>query len=221
MPILTRLTKACDCVRQRGHALCHSPVRRKRQGAGRHQPAELKRSIKRTATKSPNTRCPTTKRKRLSAYATHWSRASPKRRKRCWTSTLAGESFTDEELRQGLRQGVLKGDVVPVVCGSALTGFGTMQLLEPSSTSPLRPTKCAWKRVSTEDGEPVEVKYDPDGKTIALVFKTIADQYGRFSFFKVISGKVTSDMMLQNTRSGASEKNGAHLYCQGQKETTK
>ena len=124
---------------------------------------------------------------------------------------LAGESFTDEELRQGLRQGVLKGDVVPVVCGSALTGFGTMQLLETIIDFAPAPNEVRVEEGVNEDGEPVEVKYDPDGKTIALVFKTIADQYGRFSFFKVISGKVTSDMTLQNTRSGASEKMG-HIY---------
>ncbi|MBE6995040.1 MAG: GTP-binding protein, partial [Ruminococcaceae bacterium] len=40
-----------------------------------------------------------------------------------------GEEFTDEEILTGLRQGVLNGDVHPVVCGSAFTGLGTMDLL--------------------------------------------------------------------------------------------
>ena len=60
-------------------------------------------------------------------------------------------------------------------------------------------------------GSEVEVKYDPNGKTVALVFKTVADQYGRFSFFKVISGKVTADMMLNNTNTETQEKMG-HIY---------
>lgn len=124
---------------------------------------------------------------------------------------FAGESFTDEELRQGLRQGVLNGDVVPVVCGSALTGFGTMQLLETIVNFAPAPNEVRVEEGVNEAGESVQVKYDPAGKPIAFVFKTIADQYGRFSFFKVISGKVTADMVLQNTRSGASEKMG-HIY---------
>lgn len=124
---------------------------------------------------------------------------------------FAGETFTDEELRHGLRQGVLNGDVVPVVCGSALTGFGTMQLLETIIGFAPAPNEVRVEEGVNEAGEAVEVKYDPNGKTVAFVFKTIADQYGRFSFFKVISGKVTADMVLQNTRSDASEKMG-HIY---------
>ena len=124
---------------------------------------------------------------------------------------FAGETFTDEELRQGLRQGVLKGEVVPVVCGSALTGFGTMQLLETIVNFAPAPNEVRVEVGENEAGEEVEVKYDPDGKPMAFVFKTIADQYGRFSFFKVISGKVTADMTLQNVRTGANEKMG-HIY---------
>ena len=50
-----------------------------------------------------------------------------------------------------------------------------------------------------------------DGNPYAFVFKTTADQYGRYSFFKVISGKVTADMTLVNARTGESMKLG-HLY---------
>ncbi len=124
---------------------------------------------------------------------------------------FAGETFTDEELHAGLRNGVIAGDVVPVVCGSATTGFGTLQLLRTIIDFAPAPNQVRVETGVDDDDNPVELKYDPNGKPVAFVFKTIADQYGRFSFFKVVSGKVTADMMLHNSRTGANEKMG-HIY---------
>ena len=80
----------------------------------------------------------------------------------------------------------------------------------------LRDIEALTAEVRTEkgtdaDGNAVELKYDPNGKPVAFVFKTVADQYGRFSYFKVISGKVTADMVLQNTNTETQEKMG-HIY---------
>ncbi|MEG2857918.1 MAG: elongation factor G, partial [Clostridia bacterium] len=41
--------------------------------------------------------------------------------------------------------------------------------------------------------------------------KTVSDQYGKFSFFKVVAGTVRGDMALTNARTGQPEKMG-HLY---------
>src|SRR5690606_7735683 len=49
-------------------------------------------------------------------------------------------------------------------------------------------------------------KPDPQGETVAYVFKTIADQYGQISVFKVISGTVRPDEHLHNSRSGQDER---------------
>ena len=48
--------------------------------------------------------------------------------------------------------------------------------------------------------------HDPNGPTAAIVFKTISDQYGKYSLVKVVSGKITSDMTLYNTSTGKAEK---------------
>ena len=58
---------------------------------------------------------------------------------------------------------------------------------------------------------------DAAGPAKAIVYKTISDQFGKFSLFKVISGKVTPDMTLVNARSGAQEKLGHIYYMQGKK----
>ena len=122
-----------------------------------------------------------------------------------------GEEFTKEELLTGLRSGIRDGSLAPVVCGSALTGVGTMQLLYTLVNFAPNPGEVRTESGVDGDGEPVELKYDPNGKPVALVFKTVADQYGRFSFFKVISGKITTDMILQNTNTETQEKMG-HIY---------
>jgi elongation factor G len=57
----------------------------------------------------------------------------------------------------------------------------------------------------------VEIDLTEDGNPYAFVFKTTSDQYGRYSYFKVISGKITADMTLTNARTGEAMKLG-HLY---------
>ena len=122
-----------------------------------------------------------------------------------------GEEFTKEELLTGLRSGIRDGSLAPVVCGSALTGVGTMQLLYTLVNFAPNPGEVRSEHGVDGDDNPIELKYDPNGKPVALVFKTVADQYGRFSFFKVISGKITTDMLLQNTNTETQEKMG-HIY---------
>ena len=124
---------------------------------------------------------------------------------------FAGEEFTEEELLHGLHQGVLEGAITPVCCGSAYTGVGTLQLIKTLIDYAPAPFEGLAEHGVNADGEETEVQFDENGKPLAIVFKTIANQYGRFSFFKVVSGKVTADMTLKNMRNGNSEKLG-HLY---------
>lgn len=124
---------------------------------------------------------------------------------------FAGETFTNEEIIAGLRQGVLNGDIAPVICGSAYTGLGTMDLLRAIINYAPSPNEVRTEKGLADDGSEVELHYDPNGPTVLFVFKTVADQYGRFSYFKVMNGDLTPDMTLVNSRTGASEKMG-HIY---------
>ena len=58
--------------------------------------------------------------------------------------------------------------------------------------------------LQTEDGG--ELKLDPKGSPMAFVYKTISDQFGKNSFFKVISGDITEGMAVVNARTGGAEK---------------
>ena len=68
-----------------------------------------------------------------------------------------------------------------------------------------------------DDGNAVEVAHDENGATAAIVFKTVSDQYGKFSLVKVVRGKITGDMSLYDTTTGNTEKLGRLYTLKGKK----
>ena len=124
---------------------------------------------------------------------------------------FSGEPFTQEEIVEGLHAGVRDLILCPVMCGSAFTGIGTQTVLDTAVKLFPNPVEIPNRKGVDAEGNPVEIELTEDGNPYAFVFKTTADQYGRYSFFKVISGKVTADMTLVNARTGESMKLG-HLY---------
>ncbi len=124
---------------------------------------------------------------------------------------FAEEPFTEEEYVTGIKAGVAAGTLAPVMGGCYLTGFGTLPLIDAIISYVPSPLEAKAEHGEDGNGDAVEVQPDPNGPTCAFVFKTVTDQYGRFSFFKVVSGKVTSDMTLVNARTGENEKIG-HIY---------
>ncbi|MBE6907979.1 MAG: elongation factor G [Ruminococcaceae bacterium] len=130
--------------------------------------------------------------------------------------------LTNEEIAKGLKLGVHDGSVAPVLCGSAATGLGVEMLLECVLDLVPIATDMPAEQAKTDDGKDVEVAYDESGATAAIVFKTISDQYGKYSLIKVVRGKVTGDMSLYDTTTGNTEKLGRLYIIKGQKnEETK
>jgi elongation factor G len=133
----------------------------------------------------------------------------------------AGE-LTAEEVIRGLKAGVKDGSIAPLVCGSAVTGMGTSFLMDCIVDLTPAPVDVAPVPGVNDADEPVEIKCDPAGPTVAFVFKTVSDQYGKYSFVKILSGRLTSDMTLLNTTTGSSDKLGRLYIMKGKKnEETK
>ena len=132
---------------------------------------------------------------------------------------FSGEPFTYAEVVQGLKAGVKDGSIVPVLCGSAYTGLGTMMLLD--LIIDLLPTPLEGiPAVGTDrEGEPAEFIVSQGAVPAAYVFKTVADQYGKFSFVKVLSDHLSPDMTLVNTNTGNNEKLGRLYVMTGKKNT--
>mgnify|MGYP000621268772 FL=1 len=132
---------------------------------------------------------------------------------------FAGEPFTLGEIITGINRGVKDLSLVPVFCGSAMTGLGTEALIHGLVDFAPDPTEGYPQEAVNENGEEVTINCAPDETPVMYIFKTVSDQYGKQSFFKVISGNVTPDLTLENARSGDMEKLG-HIYTVKGKKTT-
>lgn len=132
---------------------------------------------------------------------------------------FAGEPFTLGEIIAGINQGVKDLSLVPVFCGSAMSGLGTEALIHGLVDFAPNPLEGYPQEAVNENGEEVTINCAPDETPVMYIFKTVSDQYGKQSFFKVISGNVTPDLSLENSRTGEMEKLG-HIYTVKGKKTT-
>lgn len=130
---------------------------------------------------------------------------------------FSGEDFTYAEMLQGLRQGVRDLSLFPVVCGSAVQGLGTLMLLDTVVDLIPNPLEGSAELVENADGELEEYVLSDRAYPCAFVFKTTSDQYGKYSYVKVMSGNLTPDMTLVNARTGENVKLGRLYIMKGKK----
>ena len=76
-----------------------------------------------------------------------------------------------------------------------------------------------WHKATTADGKVEEFVVSPGGVPSAFVWKTVSDQFGKYSFIKVLSGEINSDTTLVNARTGETEKLGRLYTMCGKKNT--
>ena len=113
--------------------------------------------------------------------------------------------LSEEDTIEGLRIGLRERSVVPVFASAAMSNIGTDALLQGIVDYVSNPAEM--------DG------IDPAGTTVGFVFKTISDQFGKYSFVKVMQGKITADMSLRDVRTSSTDKLG-RLYTVCGKKTT-
>lgn len=130
-----------------------------------------------------------------------------------------GEEFTPDEIILGVAQGVKDGSLCPVFCGDAHSTFGIEQFM--NSLSWLAPTaadKGAEVGVDV-NGDPIDITVNEAGAAAAIVFKTVADPFvGKLSYFKVVSGKISTETPLVNMRTGKEERITKVLTVKGKKQ---
>ena len=125
-------------------------------------------------------------------------------------------SLTDDDLRTGLRNGVLRGDLTPVLVCSALENKGGAAILD--AVQALLPSPL--ERPPFVDAEGNERASSPDEPLAAFVFKTLADPFtGQLSFLRILSGTIDGDATVKNTRSEENERLGNLLYMVGKNQT--
>ena len=129
------------------------------------------------------------------------------------------EDFTYAEMIKGLHQGVEELSMFPVLCGSGVNCLGSLMLMDHIVDLFPNPVEGNYHKATTADGKTEEFVVSPGGVPSAFVFKTVSDQYGKYSFIKVLSGTITSDTVLVNARTGETEKLGRMYIMCGKKNT--
>ena len=128
-------------------------------------------------------------------------------------------TLSDEDIYQGLMKGIVNAEIAPVFCGSAVTMVGIETLLEDITEAFPSPLQMNGMKGKDSKGNDKIVKFDPNGPASAFIFKTIVDPFiGKLSMFKVVTGKVTSEMTLYNPDKDKTEKIGGLFFIRGKQQ---
>jgi elongation factor G len=129
------------------------------------------------------------------------------------TRYLEGEEIGAEEIRATLRKATIAGQLIPVLCGSALKNKGVRPLLDavvdylpsPLDVPPVSGT-------NPRSGEEEEREASSDAPFAALAFKIVADPYvGKLAYIRVYSGELKSGSYVYNSTKEERERIGRLL----------
>ena len=130
-----------------------------------------------------------------------------------------GDDFTYAEMINGLHTGVQELSLFPVLCGSGVTCLGSLMLMDLIINLLPNPEQGNYHKATTADGKVEEFVVSTGGVPSAFVWKTVSDQFGKYSFVKVLSGEISADTTLVNARTGETEKLGRLYSMCGKKAT--
>ncbi len=114
--------------------------------------------------------------------------------------------LSEEQLKTGIREGVLKHGLVPVLCGSAFKNKGVQLVLDavvdylpaPVDVKPIQGVLPSGK----EDVRPS----DDNAPFSALAFKVMSDPYGKLTFVRMYSGVLSKGSYVMNSTKDAKER---------------
>ena len=124
--------------------------------------------------------------------------------------------LTEDEMREGIRKGLVDRSISPVFCVSAAKDMGVRRMMEFLGN--VVPFVDDMPAPETADG--VEVKPDSDGPLSLYMFKTTVEPHiGEVSYFKVMSGTLTPGVDLDNVTRGSKERIAQIMCVCGQIKT--
>ena len=118
-------------------------------------------------------------------------------------------SLTEDEMREGIRKGLIDRSIYPVFCVSALKDMGVRRMMEfLGNVVPFVEDMPAPVDVNGN-----EVKPDSNGPLSIFMFKTTVEPHiGEVQYFKVMSGTLTPGVDLDNVNRESKERI-AQIYC--------
>ena len=122
------------------------------------------------------------------------------------------ESLTEDEMREGIRKGLVTRSIFPVFCVCAGKDMGVRRLMEFLGN--VVPFVSEMPKVRNTRGE--EINPDAAGPASLYFFKTgVEPHIGEVQYFKVMSGSVKSGDDLTNADRGSKERIGTIYACAG------
>ncbi|MFA7315030.1 MAG: elongation factor G [Candidatus Magasanikbacteria bacterium] len=124
---------------------------------------------------------------------------------------LNGEVMTIDEIKKGIRTLVLRDEIYPVMCGTALQNIGVQIALDNVVAylpSPLD-VPTLYGTDPDDEEKKIEIKTDDSVPFAGLAFKIATDPFvGKLAFFRVYSGHLKAGSYVLNTISGKRERIG-------------
>ena len=122
------------------------------------------------------------------------------------------ETLTEDEMREGIRKGLVTRSIFPVFCVCAAKDMGVRRLMEFLGN--VVPFVSEMPKLHNTRGE--EITPDSDGPESVYFFKTGMEPHiGEVSYFKVMSGSVKPGDDLTNADRGSRERLGQIYVCAG------
>lgn len=122
-------------------------------------------------------------------------------------------TLDEDEMKQGLRTGMVQRDVIPVFCLSARHNMGSGRMMGFIDNVAPAPLEMPGEKTATGTA----VSCTPEGPARIFVFKTLMEPHlGRLSFFKVLSGELTGNLELTNDNRKTPERLGQLFITDGQ-----
>ncbi len=122
------------------------------------------------------------------------------------------ETLTEDDMREGIRKGLVTRSIFPVFCVCAAKDMGVRRLMEFLGN--VVPFVSEMPKLHNTRGE--EITPDSDGPESVYFFKTGMEPHiGEVSYFKVMSGSVKSGDDLTNADRGSRERLGQIYVCAG------
>ncbi|QXE01851.1 elongation factor G [Terribacillus sp. DMT04] len=126
---------------------------------------------------------------------------------------LEGEEFTNEELKQAVRNATLSVEFYPVFCGSAFKNKGVQLLIDGVVDYLPAPTDVPAIEGIVPGSEEQVVRKSSDSEPFsALAFKVATDPFvGKLTFFRVYSGTLDAGSYVKNSTKDKRERVGRIL----------
>ena len=114
--------------------------------------------------------------------------------------------LNEEQLRKGIRLGVLKHGLVPILCGSAFKNKGVQLLLDAVVDYLPAPVDVPPIQGLLPDGTEATRPADDSAPFSALAFKVMADPFGKLTFVRIYSGVLQKGSYVLNATKDKKER---------------